>query len=221
MNHIVKVLDTGFVTHDVKRFTVEKPEDYHYIPGQATDISINKPSLENELRPFTFTSLADTNTLEFIIKIYKGHNGVTEKLNDVVAGDELIIHDVFGTIAYHGPGLFLAAGAGITPFIAIFRSLQQQNKIAGNTLLFGNRTEQDIILKEELSEMLGNQVINVLEKSNDPNVPGPYTDKQLIAKYLSKDHEYFYICGPVKYIAAMKYHLGALGIEKSRIIIEQ
>lgn len=221
MKHIVKVLNTGFVTHDVKRFTVEKPHGYTFIPGQATEISINKPSLENELRPFTFTSLADAGTLEFIIKIYKGHDGVTEKLGDINAGDELIIHDVFGTITFHGPGLFLAAGAGITPFIAIFRSLQQQNNIAGNTLLFGNRTDKDIILKEELTAMLGHHLINVLEQNDDPKTAGPYIDKHLIAKHLLKENEYAYICGPVKFMAAMTNHLVNLGMDKSKIIIEE
>ncbi len=34
--HIVKILDIGQVTHDVKMFSVEKPEGYSFIPGQAT-----------------------------------------------------------------------------------------------------------------------------------------------------------------------------------------
>ena len=126
---IVKVLKTDFITHNVKRFVVEKPESYNFIAGQATDISINRPTLENELRPFTFTCLNKENYLEFIIKIYKGHNGITEKLIDVNAGDELILHEVFGTISYQGPGLFIAGGAGITPFIAILRQLKLENKL--------------------------------------------------------------------------------------------
>lgn len=120
---IVKVLKTDSLTHNVKRFVVEKPRGYTFIPGQATEVSINQKSLEMELRPFTFTSLPNDNHLEFIIKIYVDHNGMTEKLNHVVEGDELLVHEVFGTIRYEGPGLFIAAGAGITPFISIFRQL--------------------------------------------------------------------------------------------------
>jgi ferredoxin-NADP reductase len=221
MKHIVKVLNTEFVTHDVKRFTVEKPAGYTFIPGQATDVSINKPSLENELRPFTFTSLADSDTLEFTIKIYKGHNGVTEKLGDVIAGDELILHDVFGTITYHGPGLFIAAGAGITPFIAIFRSLHKENKLAGNFLLFANRTEEDIILKEELRGLLGINYVDVIEKGKDENTPPKYINKELIKQHLQKENKYTYICGPDKFTAAMVIYLQELGMEKSNIIIEQ
>ena len=41
--HLVKVLETGYVTHNVKQFKVEKPAGYIYVSGQATDLSINKP----------------------------------------------------------------------------------------------------------------------------------------------------------------------------------
>lgn len=221
MKHIVKVLNTEMLTHDVKRFTLEKPPGYTYTPGQATDVSINKPSLENELRPFTFTSRVDSDILEFTIKIYKGHNGITEKLGDIVAGDELIIHDVFGTITYHGPGLFIAAGAGITPFIAIFRDLQAQNLLAGNVLLFANRTSDDIILKDELGKMLGENYMDVIEKSGDEKAPPRFIDKELISHHLGKEKKYAYICGPEKFTAVMINYLLELGMEKSQIIIEQ
>jgi ferredoxin-NADP reductase len=52
--HIVKVLEARFITHDVKRFKVEKPEGYDFIPGQATVVSINLPEWKDEIRPFTF-----------------------------------------------------------------------------------------------------------------------------------------------------------------------
>lgn len=41
----------------------------------------------------------------------------------------LILHEVFGTISYQGEGLFIAGGAGVTPFISLFRSLKSKNEI--------------------------------------------------------------------------------------------
>src|ERR1700733_41103 len=158
-NHIVKVLKTEFVTHNVKRFTVEKPKGYLFVSGQATDVSINKPGLEDDVHPFTFTCLNTDDHLEFIIKIYKG---MTKKLSNLKAGDELILHEVFGAINYQGPGLFIAGGAGITPFISILRQLKKDDQLAGNVLLFANRTEDDVILKDELDEMLGQNHIDII-----------------------------------------------------------
>ena len=77
-------------------------------------------------------------------------------------GDELILHDIFGTINYHGEGTFIAGGAGITPFLAILRQLKKDQLLGDNHLLFSNKTAADIILKEELSQMLGKNLINTL-----------------------------------------------------------
>lgn len=217
-NHIVKVLKTDFLTHNVKRFVVEKPEGYNFISGQATDVSINRKGLENELRPFTFTSLNGSDHLEFCIKVYTGHNGITEKLLEINEGDELILHEVFGTITYHGPGLFIAGGAGITPFISIFRQLKEDNKLDGNILLFANRTSRDIILKDELKTMLGENFINVIE---DDGMSKRTIDKNLLKKYITGIPQYYYICGPDKFTAAMVENLRDLGTDESEIIIEK
>ncbi len=219
--HIVKVLKTEFVTHNVKRFTIEKPAGYKFISGQATDVSINKPGLEDELRPFTFTCLNSDDHLEFTIKIYKGHDGVTEKLGDINAGDELILHEVFGAINYQGPGLFIAGGAGLTPFISIFRQLKADDKLPGNTLLFANRTEEDIIIKDELDTMLGENHIDVLSDPKTRGKTGKHIDKTLLKQYLPSKTGYCYICGPDEFVAVMKKNLMELGAAEDHIVIEQ
>jgi ferredoxin-NADP reductase len=75
--YVVRILNIEHVTHDVKRFQVEKPAGYSFIPGQATEMSINTPAWRNEKRPFTFTYLRSASYLEFTIKIYSERNGVT------------------------------------------------------------------------------------------------------------------------------------------------
>src|ERR1700744_3795222 len=219
--HVVKVLGTAFVTHNVKRFTVERPQGYQFTSGQATDVSINKPGMEDDLHPFTFTSLASDDHLEFTIKIYKGNNGMTEKLLDVNAGDELILHDVFGAINYKGPGIFIAGGAGITPFISILRQLKHDNQLAGQVLLFANRTGQDVILKAELDEMLGQNHIDVLSNPAAPGAHGSHIDKSLIKKYLTAKTEYAYVCGPDAFVADMKKNLLELGLKEEQVVIEE
>src|ERR1700722_19582884 len=116
MEYIVRIIGIREVTHDVKSFRFEKPAGYQFIPGQATDVSINKPAWKEEKRPFTFTCLNEDPYLEFTIKRYSDHHGVTDQLHQLGPGDELIIRDVWGAIAYNVPGYFFAGGAGITPF---------------------------------------------------------------------------------------------------------
>lgn len=218
--HKVKVLNSDFVTHNVKRFVVEKPDGYSFTSGQATDVSINAPDLQDELRPFTFTSVNEEEHLEFIIKIYSGRKGVTEKLGKIEAGDELILHDVFGSIQYKGAGLFVAAGAGITPFISIFRDLKLQDKLKGNTLLFANRTAEDIILGDELRAMLNENYLDILEIPAD-QTGGKLIDRDLLKHHIGDKNSFYYICGPDKFTSIMVDNLLELGVDRSKIVIEE
>src|SRR5690606_26546769 len=96
--HNVKILSVEPVTHNVKRFRVEKPHGYTFIPGQATEVTVNKEGWRDKRNPFTFTSLNAWDALEFTIKIYDDHQGVTHQLGLLEPGDELILHDVWGAI---------------------------------------------------------------------------------------------------------------------------
>src|SRR5690606_6207590 len=160
--HIVKILSVEQDTHDVKRFRLEKPSGYSFIPGQATEVTINKEGWLDKRNPFTFTSLNTWDSLEFTIKIYDEHQEVTHQLGLLEPGDELILHDVWGAIQYKGEGTFIAGGAGVTPFIAIFRQLYADGKVGRNQMICSYKTEADIILKAEFTNMLGGNFINML-----------------------------------------------------------
>ncbi|SRR6266487_3562600 len=194
--HIVKIISIEPVTHNVKHFKVEKPQGYQFMPGQATEVAINKPQWKNERRPFTFTSLNEWDHLEFTIKIYSDHDGVTNQLGQLKAGDELLLHDVWGAIHYKGEGTFMAGGAGVTPFIAIFRQLQRDHKLKDNKLIFSNKTHNDIILKDEFTAMLGDNFINTLTKEEVPGYDHHKIDEEYLKQKISDFTQQFYICGP-------------------------
>lgn len=219
--HVVKILETEYVTHNVKRFKVSKPDSYKYKPGQATDVVINLPDWKEERRPFTFTSLNEWDHLEFTIKIYNDHNGVTNKLGTLHAGDELILHDIWGAIHYKGEGIFIAGGAGVTPFIAIFRQLQEDGKLGNNKLLFSNRTEKDIILKDEFEKMLSENFINTITQEKMEKYDNRKIDESYLKEKIKDFSQYFYICGPDAMIESIKENLLNLGADKDKIVIEQ
>jgi ferredoxin-NADP reductase len=219
--HIVQILETENVTHNVKRFKLSKPDSYKFKPGQATDIVINLPAWKEERRPFTFTSLNDWDNLEFTIKIYDDHNGVTNELGKLRAGDELILHDVFGAINYEGEGVFIAGGAGVTPFIAIFRQLQKDGKLGNNKLIFSNKTSKDIILKDEFENMLGKNFINTLTDEKTLQYDNRKIDENYLKEKIKDLSKYFYICGPDPMIESISEALKKLGVDKSKIVVEQ
>jgi ferredoxin-NADP reductase len=218
--HIVRILRIEQVTHDVKRFQVEKPEGYSFIPGQATDVSINSPELRDEKRPFTFTCLNREPYLEFTIKIYPSHNGVTNELGKLKPGAELIIRDVWGAISFKGKGIFIAGGAGITPFISIFRDLRTKNEISGNTLIFANKTKADIILEHELRDMLGNSFINILSDEKDNGYSQGMITVDFLKANIGDSNRNYYLCGPPPMMDAVKQQLASLGVGENSITLE-
>lgn len=220
MEYIVKIIKTENITHDVKRFVLEKPVGYHFTPGQATALSINKQGLKDEKRPFTFTSLNSDQHLELIIKIYNEHDGVTKKLGMLQNRDELIIGEPWGTINYKGPGYFIAGGAGITPFIAIFRNLRKENKLKNNILFFSNKTEKDIILKDEFDKMLGDHFVNVITDEKTDKYINQFIDKDFLKEHISDFSKHFYLCGPPKMTESVQKALKELGANPDALVFE-
>jgi len=110
----VKILAIADVTHNVRRYTLERPAGYTFQPGQATDVSLDEDGWRDKKHPFTFTALSDAQNLEFTIKSYfnTGGDGVTERLYGYKQGQSLVVRDVWGTITYKGRGIFIAGGAG-------------------------------------------------------------------------------------------------------------
>jgi ferredoxin-NADP reductase len=220
--HIVGITSIRQITHDVRSYRVEKPKGYSFIPGQATEVAINKPEWKEERRPFTFTSLADEPTLEFTIKSYTEHHGVTDELYRLQVGDSIIIHDVWGAIAYKGPGYFIAGGAGITPFIAILRQLHKERRLEGNKLFFANKTSRDIILEDELRRMLGKDFVNILsqEKAREGYVTG-HIDEAFLRRHVNGFSKHFYICGPDPMVKAISETLNKLGAAPDAVVFEK
>lgn len=218
---VVKILESSWVTHDVKRFIVERPQGYNFIPGQATDVAINTPDWKNELRPFTFTGLDDVPYLEFTIKIYSGRNGVTSMLGKTNAGSELILHDVFGAIHYKGPGVFIAGGAGITPFIAILRDLYQKHDILKNQLIFSNKTSKDVIYESEFEEMLGNNFIKVFTRENVIGFLNNRINRDFLIDTIQDFSKNFYLCGPDEFVNEINALLLELGARADTVIFEK
>jgi ferredoxin-NADP reductase len=218
--HIVRIKSIEKLTHDVIRVVAEKPPAYHFTPGQATEVAINKAGWQEEKRPFTFTCLPDQDYIEFTIKIYPSHQGVTNRLLQLKEGDELILHEVFGDIAYKGEGVFIAGGAGITPFIAIFRHLQSQNKVANNTLIFANKTRADIILEAEFKHLLGDHFINILSDEKLDGYGHGFITEDFLRSSITGLNPYMYVCGPPPMMDAVEKILSGLGVAEKFIIKE-
>jgi len=221
MKHIVKIKSTDLITHDVLKIITDKPPHYNFTPGQATEVSINKPEWKEKKNPFTFTCLPEDDFLEFNIKTYPEHKGATNELLKLRKEDELILHDVFGAISYMGEGVFIAGGAGITPFISIFRYLKSKNVIGENKLIFANKTKKDIILEQEFKDLLGRNFINILSDEKADGYAYGQITKNFLKANMDVSVKNVYVCGPPPMMEAIQKQLSKLEIPESFIITEE
>lgn len=219
-SHIVKVLAIDKLTHDVLGIRTAKPPGYSFSPGQATEVAFNDKDWIDKRRPFTFTNLPADDHLEFIIKTYSARNGVTNRLRTLKTGDELIIHEVWGAISYKGEGLFIAGGAGVTPFISIFRDLALTNKINGNRLLFANKTKEDIILHTELENLLGNNMVNILSEDTINGYKHGFITESILKETGIHDDDMIYLCGPPPMTETIRKILEDIGVPGQAVVME-
>lgn len=217
----VKILDTVPVTHNVRHYRLERPKGYHFSPGQATEVSIDRDGWQDKKRPFTFTCLPDADNLEFTIKSYFDHAGVTSELWSLGAGDKLILRDVWGTIQYRGPGTFIAGGAGVTPFIAILRHLNATGKIAGNRLIVSNQTEKDIILRDEFEAMNGLETLWTVTNDSKSALLQERIDADFLRRHVTDFSGNFYLCGPDPMVNELRSLLEELGADVSNVTWEK
>ena len=206
----------------VKKFVTTKPDGYTYTPGQATNITLNREGYRSEPRPFTFTGLPEEDELEFVIKLYFERDGVTDEMATVSKDDTFEIEEPKGEISYKGPGLFIAGGAGLTPFLPIFRQLDKEGEMGAQELWFINSEESDIFLEDELRELFEEDSIRFIltDEEGETNYESNYVDEGYLETNLDRSHEYIYVCGPPEMTEEICEILSELGVKESKIVKE-
>jgi ferredoxin-NADP reductase len=219
----VKIIEIADVTRNVRRYRLEKPAGYAFQPGQATDVSLDEEGWRDKKHPFTFTGLVGEPYLEFTIKSYfaTGGDGMTERLYGYKPGQHLVVRDVWGTITYKGPGTFIAGGAGVTPFIAILRDLQHRGQLAGHTLIVSDRTEADIILRDEFEKMPGLKIIWTVTDDASSKLLHDRIDGTFLNRHITDWRQNFYLCGPDDMVKELRGTLQQLGASVENVTWEK
>jgi len=144
-------------THDTKTFRFTLPADaaLDMLPGDYVTVhaTVNGKTVK---RPYTPSSLVGTvGSFELTIKRYETGT-VSKFLHDRRVGDRVMIsgphsggHWVDGMATKAG---FIAGGTGITPMISIIRWIVAKRLPVGLWLVYANKTEADVILRDEFDQ---------------------------------------------------------------------
>ena len=220
--HTLTLQSIETVTHDVNRYRFDKPAGLSYRAGQAFDLALDQDGWREEKRPFTPTSLPSEGALEFTIKSYADHDGVTKRLPSLKPGDTVLAGEPWGAIRDEGRGWFIAGGAGVTPFIAILRKrLEDNGTLEGCELIFSNKTEDDIILQETFEKMPGLKTYFTVTEQKKADVHTGFIDKALLEERIEPGKGKCYVCGPDKMVEEIAAALKDIGVAEKDIILEE
>jgi len=219
MKFETRVADVIPRTYNVKSFRFERPTSLSFKPGQYMFFTL-KIGEQEARKPFSISSSpTESSHIEFTKKL-TGHP-FSNRLDVLKPGDPVTIDAPYGNFTFAGEseriGL-LSGGVGITPLRSICKYCADMKLNTKVTLLYGNRTEEDIVFRQDLEQMrLQNGNFKLVLTLNEPRTSWEgYTrniDAEMIKKEIPDYHEtVFYVCGPPAMVQAMGNLLKTLDI---------
>ena len=221
-------------TPDVKTFRLVNPQGgvlpFTFLPGQFITFSAEVEG-RRVRRSYTIASSPmQTAYLEVTVRRQE-HHGVSAYLHDrVTVGSLLDVSAASGRFTFTGEEnsiVLIAGGVGITPMMSVIRYLIDVSFPGDIYFLFGARSTEDFIFREEL-EYLQRRHENLHVAATMSRAAGtawmgpegPIT-KEFIANAVPDiAHRHVHLCGPPPMMDAVKAALSALGIPAERVETE-
>jgi glycine betaine catabolism B len=226
---VAEIEEVKVETHDVKTFVLKPQETISFTPGQYFLVSIPAhKDFKNEWRPMTFTNLPWDAHITFSAKRMGAFTGA---LHALAAGGCLQLKGPRGESLNFDASIrddlvLLAGGSGITPFISIIRYAVAKDLPNRIVLLFSNKSEKDIIYREELDRLNGKKRISVVysltrEIPQDWDGERGRIDGDMIRRHVDRPKEkLWYLCGPPPMTEILEQALEGIGVSRKRLRLE-
>lgn len=238
--HALRVQSIRPETEDAVSIVFEIPADlagqFRYVPGQYLTLRRDFDGTDVR-RSYSICSGADDGDLRVAVKAIPGGVFSTWATTQLKAGETLQVMEPAGRFGITpDPGraasyVLFAAGSGITPVLAILKSLLSREPGSDVTLFYGNRNSQSIMFREELEDLKNRymgrlRVFHVLSRERqEVDLFNGRIDRAKVADLLkvlvdATAVEGFYLCGPEGMVEDVKAALAAGGVEPGRIHAE-
>jgi ferredoxin-NADP reductase len=188
----------------------------------------NPQTGEEIARAFSIANAPPANYFEFMVAMI--HGKITTKLEEAKVGDIYYISAPYGQFKFDiNTGkkfLFLAGGTGIAPFFSMIRYASRLGDRMDVNMMYSIKFPYEIIEKAELDQYVSNGMkltITVTRPAPGDGWAGQtgHIDAEMIKKYAPDFAERLcYICGPPKFLQAVKEALVSLGISERAIKAE-
>jgi len=211
-------------TYNVTSFRFPRPAALNYKAGQFFFVTLKADGKELK-KHFSFSSSPTEKThIEFTKKL--SDSDFSTALKALEEGDWARIDAPYGKFTFEGEhekiGL-LAGGIGITPFKSICQYCTDMRLDTKVTLLYGNRTENDIAFRKELEALQRqNENLKVVFTLNEASSGWTRSTGLITAEMIKKEipdynETTFYTCGPPKMVEIMEKLVAQLGLPETQL----
>uniref|UniRef100_A0A7S2WM80 cytochrome-b5 reductase n=1 Tax=Mucochytrium quahogii TaxID=96639 RepID=A0A7S2WM80_9STRA len=215
------LIDKHALTHDVVvfRFGLPSPDHRLGLPiGQHIILAFQEQGGQTISRPYTPVSpLGEVGFIDFLIKLYPTGK-MSQHISSLPIGHTMRLRGPKGKLEYLGNGEFrirkkqrtirklgmIAGGSGITPMFQVLQAVaSNRSDIIHITLLYANKRETDILLRERLELFaIQHPNIEIVYTLDDP--PGDWVHyKGFITEEMIQatmpppaDDTMIFLCGP-------------------------
>jgi glycine betaine catabolism B len=202
-----------FITPDIFIIRLKRAESdkFDFLPGQY--IALEIPGFKSDKKHY-FSIASDPNHEDYIELCIRIYGDWTKHLSAKIEGDTVEISGPFGEFIWKQNvkyPVFLVGGVGISPVMSMLLYIAHKKIDAKCILLYGNRTPETVIYKEELynvQELIDLEIVNIyshlLPQVQVDGYKG-FVTKDILAKEVYFDKKpTFFITGPPIFIEKMQ-----------------
>lgn len=238
--HPLRVRKVQKETDDCVSITFEVPAElndlYQFRQGQSLTVR-RQLGGEEVRRTYSICSAPQDGVLRVAVKKVEGGAFSTWANDQLTAGESLEVMPPVGKFytdldpAQKKHYVAFAAGSGITPVLSIIKTTLQTEPLSTFTLVYGNRTKNSIIFKEELEALKDKflsrfRIYHILSREKtDAEINYGRIDRDkveaLSSRLIDLNHtDEFFLCGPEEMIFTVRDFLQAKGVANEHIHFE-
>lgn len=231
---ITDFLKSSEVAEGTLAFSLRKPADFSFKPGQSADLTLVDPTEtdgEGNTRTFSIASAPSDNELMFATRLRD--TAFKRTLRKLQPSARIKLDGPMGSFNLHKnaskPAVFLAGGIGITPFLSMIREAAQQKDPHQIYLFYSNRRPEDAAFMEELETTQKRNsnfhliaTMAEMEKSRKSwSGERGFIDAAMLKRHLAQlSGPIYYTAGPPAMVAAMKDMLVKAGVDEDDVRAE-
>ncbi len=223
-DNVLIIEEVKNLTNEAKSISFETPNDFKFEAGQFIELSIEIDG-KLERRSYSICS-GPTEPLTIGVKAVPSGKVSNWIMRNAKPGLEIHVSKPSGNFILNPETkhiVAIAAGSGITPIVAIAKSLENiHGKV---TLIYANKLESSIMFKDELNALTNTTIHYFLSQENKEGYLNGRIDKENLTELLKNNLELleadgFYLCGPEEMILQSKETLEFFGVSNSKIHFE-